>query len=111
MQYKLEDVRSGNLAVMRGFVNDGPAVKKKFLLNLKCLGTTIKGDPYTIGGLGKEFAVKYEVVLDKDDKYIWRVESFGEDGECYVVRFSGPDAEMKARQYVQLMELYGELIR
>jgi len=29
----------------------------------------------------------------------WVAEAIGTDGECYVVRFTGPDAEARAKEY------------
>ncbi len=43
--------------------------------------------------------LEWTVFEDKRLPTNWRVEAFGEDGECYVTIFSGPDAEDRARNY------------
>lgn len=39
---------------------------------------------------------------------VWRVESFGEDGECYIADFCGPDAEARANQYRKFLLEYNK---
>jgi ferredoxin-thioredoxin reductase catalytic subunit len=41
----------------------------------------------------------YEVIQDQIYPTDWRAEAINEAGECYVVIFSGPNAEERARQY------------
>lgn len=45
--------------------------------------------------------MKYEVVADKLFPGDWRVEAidYENDGECYVVLFSGPFAKERAKEY------------
>jgi hypothetical protein len=45
----------------------------------------------------------YEVLQDPDNPAEWRAEAIDEagDGQCYVVVFSGPQAEERAREYAQ----------
>lgn len=40
-----------------------------------------------------------EVTERNDTPGSFGVEAFGEDGECYLTIFSGPDAESRAREY------------
>lgn len=46
---------------------------------------------------------KWEVVRERLYPDVWRVESVGSDGECYVTIFSGPDAEGRAVTYCNWM--------
>lgn len=48
--------------------------------------------------------MKYEVAESNDCIGEWRVESIGPEGECYVVLFSGPDAEQRAWEYAEWKE-------
>lgn len=41
----------------------------------------------------------YEVFPDREAQGAWRVEAFGDSGECYVTVFAGDDAELRARRY------------
>lgn len=45
--------------------------------------------------------MSYECVQDSNDPESWRAEAIdhGSEGECYVVIFSGPNAEARAREY------------
>ena len=45
--------------------------------------------------------MRYEAFEDHDFPGQWRAEAFDDDGECYVTIFSGPDAEQRARAYIQ----------
>ena len=45
--------------------------------------------------------MNYEVFADKQFPNDWRAEAIGDDGDCYVVVFSGPNAEQRAREYAQ----------
>ena len=52
----------------------------------------------------KESEMEYEVLQSRNVvPNEWRVEAIGANGECYVTLFSGPDAEVRARQYAQWM--------
>jgi len=42
----------------------------------------------------------YECFEDKNEPGIWRCESYGDEGECLVAIFSGPDAEARAKEYM-----------
>lgn len=41
----------------------------------------------------------YEIFPDTEKQGAWRVESFGDSGECYITIFAGDDAELRARRY------------
>ena len=45
--------------------------------------------------------MNYEVFPDHNGTGDWRVEAIDHEseGECYVVIFSGPNAELRAREY------------
>lgn len=45
----------------------------------------------------------YEAFQDKLFAENWRVEAIGEDGECYVILFCGPDADKRAIEYAEWM--------
>ena len=45
--------------------------------------------------------MQYEVFEDHEAPGAWRVEAFGEGGECYVTVFAGDDAETRARAYAE----------
>ena len=47
--------------------------------------------------------MEYEVMECPQYRGEWLAEAIGEDGEVYMVRFSGPKAEERARQYARLM--------
>ncbi len=43
--------------------------------------------------------MRYEMIRDRQNADNWRVESIDTEGRCYVVIFSGPDAELRAQEY------------
>jgi hypothetical protein len=43
--------------------------------------------------------VIYEVVMCSEHADEWRAEAFDDEGQCYVVIFTGPEAEARARAY------------
>lgn len=45
------------------------------------------------------YKLKYEVVESREVPGEWRAEAVGDDGECYVAIFSGPDAKDRAEEY------------
>ena len=45
--------------------------------------------------------LNWEVIESRDLPGEWRAEAIGPEGECYLVRFFGPDAEVRARDYAQ----------
>ena len=49
--------------------------------------------------LGLEAPMLYEVFEDREAPGDWRVEAFGESGECCIAVFAGNDAEQRARDY------------
>ncbi len=48
----------------------------------------------------------YRVIPDKEIIDVWRVEAHDEEseGECYVTIFSGPYAEIRAKEYLALVD-------
>ena len=40
---------------------------------------------------------------DPDERGTWRVEYFDHKGECESTKFSGPEAERRARDYVRAL--------
>lgn len=47
----------------------------------------------------------YEVIQDRREASVWRAEAIDHegDGDCYVVIFSGPDAQARAECYAAWM--------
>lgn len=45
----------------------------------------------------------YEAIQDQSVPDCWRVEATGDEGECYVAVFSGPDSEERAERYAVMM--------
>lgn len=54
-------------------------------------------------GEERDAAMQYDVFRDREAPRDWRVEAFGESGECYITVFGGDDAEARAREYAELM--------
>ena len=48
--------------------------------------------------------MRYEVFEDHEVPGQWRVEAFGQSGECYMTVFAGDDAEVRARAYANWVE-------
>lgn len=48
--------------------------------------------------------MKYEVIELKGQRGIWLVEAIGEEGEIYLTRFEGPNAEHRSREYAAFKE-------
>lgn len=53
--------------------------------------------------------MKYELSERKNAPGEWGVEAIGSDGEIYMAIFSGPEAEERARAYVEAAETIGRL--
>lgn len=49
--------------------------------------------------------MKYELVASKGIPNEWRVESFDEEGCCYIVIFSGPKAKERAEEYLEFLKI------
>ena len=47
---------------------------------------------------------KPEVIEDKVIFGGWKVEYFGDDGECYIAVFLGPKAKLRAEDYVAALK-------
>lgn len=45
--------------------------------------------------------MQYDIFEDRSAAGAWRVEAFGESGECYIAVFAGDDAEVRARAYAE----------
>jgi hypothetical protein len=47
--------------------------------------------------------MKYEVIEHRQYQGQWNVEAFDDEGCCYIVAFTGPKAEQRARSYADGM--------
>ena len=45
--------------------------------------------------------MEYAAFQDKMVAGEWRVEAFDDDGRCFVTIFAGPDAKLRAEEYVR----------
>jgi hypothetical protein len=52
--------------------------------------------------------MKYEVVPSNNTPDEWRAEAIDDEGRCYVVIFSGPNAYSRANDYADTENFTGE---
>ena len=46
-------------------------------------------------------SAEMQVYERRDEPGVWATEAFGSDGECYLAKFYGPEAEDRARAYAK----------